>query len=211
MKNSATAAAIKFIKKDIRKKVDFNSISAYLQKRGFAIIFYDPDTGHKLLDELKLSDYAKSVQAFTVQSDISRFIFIQSNVPSEDKLYLLLHETGHIVLKHLNSNMLVVNTRWHDIEADAFAYTALKPPKKNYTVLALWTLIIALIIGSLLSNHSQPDSIPVTGSNVEYVLITPSGKKYHRESCIYVKNKNCSTITKEEAENTHAPCLVCNP
>ena len=210
MNNLATKAAIKFIKKDIRKKVDFDSISAYLQKRGYTIIFYDVNSGHKLLEQLNLTEYAQKTQAFTVCSETASFIFIQSGVPSEDKLYLLLHETGHIVLKHLNSIKFTVNTRWQDIEADAFAYSVLNPPKKNRTLTATIILLIALLIGSLLSNSSAPKTVPVTNA-AEYVLITPSGRKYHRESCIYVKNKDCSTITKDEAENTHAPCLVCNP
>ena len=117
--------AVKEILKFTKKRVDFVSVSSFLNGKGYAIVFYHPETGHKLLDELDLADYAKKVSAFTLQGDNNRFVFIKSDVPPEDKLYLLLHEAGHIVLNHLETNMLTVNKRFQDIEADAFAYMLL--------------------------------------------------------------------------------------
>lgn len=209
MNNSVTKAAIKFRRK-IKKQVDFESISAYLRKNGYAIVFYHPETGHKLLDELDLADYAQKTSAFTLQGDSNRFIFIKSDVPPEDKLYLLLHEAGHIMLNHLNSNVLTVNTRLQDVEADTFAHTVLNPPKHNYIITALSALVTALLLGTVFLHFQTPKTTSPT-TPVEYVLITPTGEKYHRETCRYVQGKNCTQLTEAEAQKNYDPCSICNP
>lgn len=117
--------AVKEILKFTKKRVDFVSVSSFLNGKGYAIIMYDADKGHKLIDELGLEEYSQKTQAFAVRDEINSLVFVRCTASPEDKLYLLLHITGHIVLNHLETNMSTVNTRFQDIEADAFAYMLL--------------------------------------------------------------------------------------
>ena len=54
------------------------------------------------------------------------------------------------------------------------------------------------------------ESITTTES-AELYVITPSGKKYHRQTCRYAANVK-QYVTKEEAEKLgYEPCKVCKP
>ena len=44
---------------------------------------------------------------------------------------------------------------------------------------------------------------------VTYVYVTPSGSKYHRYNCRYVRSY--TKITLEEARRLYNPCGVCKP
>lgn len=44
------------------------------------------------------------------------------------------------------------------------------------------------------------------------VYVTPTGKKYHRPTCKYVKNNsNAHPISLKQARASYDPCKVCNP
>lgn len=58
------------------------------------------------------------------------------------------------------------------------------------------------------SPAEEPPSSPT-----EFVYRTPTGRKYHREACRYVRgNPNASRVTLVQAKEAGlTPCLVCNP
>ena len=45
----------------------------------------------------------------------------------------------------------------------------------------------------------------------EKVLVTPSGTKFHLPDCRYTKDKECITLTVQEAKEKYSPCSVCRP
>ena len=104
MKNKVIKTAKNFINKELKKQVYFDTITEYLKTKGYIVVFYDKNGENELLDKLGLLDYSKTVSAFTVIRNDVIFIFVDSSASSEDKLYLLLHETGHILLNHMNTN-----------------------------------------------------------------------------------------------------------
>lgn len=225
MQNKVVRAAIKFRNKELKKRIDFETVKAVLKSRDYTVLFYDPDKGSELIREHGLEEYAQSVEAFTFKKDGLKFVFIQSKVSCEDKLYMLLHEAGHIVLKHSEKSALISSTRLRELEADTFAYTVLNPPNHSRaSALAAWILTMALsfsagFFGAPRANPTQTDTDPHTseialtieGAADELVYITRTGKKYHLENCVYVRSKECVAVEKEEAQRTHAPCSVCNP
>ena len=229
MKNNVTLTAKNFIKKDLKKKIDFDTITEYLKTKGYIVVFYDKNKENELLDKLDLLDYSKTVSAFTVRRNDVKFIFIDSCASSEDKLYLLLHETGHILLNHMNTNELTVNLRLQEIEADAFTHEVLHPRKKKRIFApCLASILIGFILGgSFACTYLDVDTASVndityveegetetsTESELEteYVLVTPSGTKFHRSDCRYVKGKECTEYIREDALNKYAPCSVCKP
>lgn len=60
---------------------------------------------------------------------------------------------------------------------------------------------------------SIPEPVQATEAPAEEVYTTPSGKKYHRESCASLKNsENLKTWTPETArEAGYTPCKSCDP
>lgn len=204
--------AKKFIK-SLKRKVDFVSIEEHLKsKYNYKVIFFNTPAGDKEVLRYNLTEEANATDSFTYSST-AKIIFINNNCSCDEKLYLLYHEAAHIVLKHIDYPRLSTKNKvLLDIEADVFAYNIIHPPKLSRTGTALITTVVFLAIANLMPAPTAVNtSQNLIQNQIEYVLITPGGRKYHRENCIYVKGKECSTITKDEAENTHAPCLVCNP
>lgn len=51
-----------------------------------------------------------------------------------------------------------------------------------------------------------------TSEQQTFVYITPSGRRYHLESCVYLKNKGVIEISLEDAvERDYLPCRTCLP
>lgn len=212
-----TKTAIRFIK-NINGNKTFEAITEYLKTKGCAVNFFIESERELLADKHELASHIVKKDAFTVLEDDIIYIYILSEASPEDKLYLLLHEVGHIELKHLSTNALTCNIRLHDIEADAFAYTVLNPPKSNK--LPVITAVVLTAILSFTSGvYSAPKAITAqvvpsaveTVSETEYVYITRTGEKYHRKSCIHVKGKECTKLLIEEVQKNYEPCSVCNP
>lgn len=125
---------------------------------------------------------------------------------SDNIIYSLLHEVGHIVLGHLNKEC--VNIRLLDMQADAFAYEVLNNESKRYVYINFSVVFLALLwffVG--IYNTNQNTNL----SKHETVYITSTGIKYHRNNCIYVNEKNCSALSIEQAKKNYTPCKVCNP
>lgn len=231
MANIIEKAAKSFLK-EVKGKIDFSTVEAYLLEKGFRVIFYNTDIGDKELSRFHLNHKASKTKAFTY-SGVANIVFIDDDTSPEDKTYLLYHELGHILLSHLkNDRMNTQNKILMDIEADAFAYQLLHPNKTNplivsISVLAVVLCIFATAMYSLINNHSSNNvtatsvesSIDIPVSDVAVVadetsnfdVVISSTGKYHRESCIHVQNKNYLKIDKLEAEKIYQPCKVCNP
>lgn len=230
MKKSITKTAIRFIK-SIKGNKTFWAITEYLKTKGCTVTFFSESERELLADKHDLERRIMKKDAFTVLEDDIICIYIISESSPEDKLYLLLHEVGHIELKHLEKSVLICNTRLQDIEADTFAYTVLNPPKKN--ILLTITFVLIAILSFTLGFHSAPKVVPISSvpyeqeyehtqeftgeteieqtNESEYVYITPTGKKYHRIDCRYVKGKDCTELITDEAEKNYEPCSVCKP
>ena len=211
MKNPVIRTAHKFIRKTLKGKTDINSITMYLQRKGYAVTMYDNDEEDALILKHDLDSRVKIIHAFTVVENNSRFVYINNALSAENKTYSILHETGHIVLGHLDSEDIVVNERRREMEAEAFAYAVLNPQKQNYLIPALLIILGILLFANLM--HT-PVAVPTSASvdvKTEYVCVTPSGEKYHRDSCIHVRGKNCTVLPEKEAQKNYEPCLVCNP
>ena len=135
-------------------------------------------------------------------------IFINNNVPAEDKCYLLYHETGHILLNHIKNRMSTKNNILLEIEADSFAYELINYTKPNLMVRILTVILITVLLTALSYSAYQKYNSYI---HADMVYITSTGNSYHRNSCIYVKNRDCTTLERTEADKNYDPCKVCNP
>ena len=76
-------------------------------------------------------------------------------------------------------------------------------------------LIISFVLGNIaslfFSTAPVPNATPVSTINyTEYVCITSTGTKYHRETCGYI-HSDAAYIEHSEADKLFEPCKRCNP
>lgn len=150
---SIQKTADKLIKK-LRGRLDFVNLEKELSDIGYSVIFYNTPAGDNELNRYNLFSKAQNLKAFTYSSS-AKIIFIDNNQHADDKLYLLLHETAHILLKHLGDGK--INTRNAikiDIEADALAYEILNH-KKSYKphIISAAVLVAVLSCGAILLHN----------------------------------------------------------
>lgn len=227
MNKSIFRLARKFITKDLKRKLNFETVEKYLNKIGYIVLFYDESDSSEIIQKYDLVEYSKSCNAFTINDEDIKVVFINTKLSSQDMLYAVLHEIGHILLKHLDCRTVTANRNLQEIEADAFVYEVLKYTDRRYIFLLLITCItmLGIFIGTVITDHaddttpqptvstSVPTAAPTTvaENQSDIVYVTPSGTKYHRSDCRYVKNKNCTTYTRVEAEQKYSACSVCRP
>lgn len=228
MTNSIYLTANKFKRKTLKNKVDFKTVSAYLQSIGFAVVLYNCNKDNDLLIKYDLVDFSKTVKGFTVYRKDFKAVFIDDSPAREEKLCVLIHETAHIVLGHIDKKD-IQDARLMEMEADAFAHQVLYPQKdmRTFNVLTVCVAILCILLTvCFVNSNKEPIAIPQTAVSAfvptvapitatenqsDIVYVTPSGTKYHRSDCRYVKNKNCSTYQRAEAEQKYSACSVCRP
>lgn len=189
---------------------------------GYSIVFFNTPLGDMEIERYKL-EHKKSLKAFTY-SNAAKIIFIDGTLHSDDRLYLLLHEIGHIALGHIGDGKLMTrNQILIEFEADNFAYTVIRGEKKIavYILISAIVLSISIIFSSIRitdnreyvsANAEKHESvIHQLETEVDMVYITPSGTKFHRKDCMYTKDKTLTELPRSKASTQYAPCKVCKP
>lgn len=75
----------------------------------------------------------------------------------------------------------------------------------NTTVETTLTVLETTIMET--SNTTEEEST----ANDSKVYITKTGKKYHREDCYMITNKDVISLSIEEAQKLYEPCAICRP
>lgn len=210
MSNHIIKSARKFLKTELKYEVTFETVTSYLQRAGYVVVFFDPSCGNDLIEKVGLSEYSKTVHAFTVRYKGTNAVFIDSKMPTQDKLHAMLHEAGHIYLNHLSIDKMIADNRHMEMQAEAFAYEVLIHKKSSKIMIVIPCIAaLCIVLTAVYTTHHKIDTYKAT--NEKAVYITQTGEKYHRSSCIYVQYKDCTEITKAQAEKAFDPCMVCNP
>ena len=111
--------------KRLKGRISFENISSILNDMGYVVVLYNNPVGDEELDRYNLKDIAKDKSGFTY-SEIVHIVFINSLLSITDKIYVLLHELGHVALGHIGSGNLELKDKiLIDLEADCFAYSIL--------------------------------------------------------------------------------------
>lgn len=207
-------AANKFYK-SINGKIEFEIVEKHLKKLGYEIMFFNTVAGDNELARYGQTEKAKTSKAFTYVGT-AKIIFINNMLSVEDKLYVLLHEVGHIELKHLDYERLSAHNRiLLDIDADAFVYFVLYKKRKPVTpvLLLLFAVITAVCMFHL--TFSTKTNVPINNytreENFEHVVITSTGDCYHRETCGTISGRPTAYMELSEAQKLLSPCKMCNP
>lgn len=187
-------------RKSLKGNIDVFNITNYLIKLGYNIVFFNTLEGDELLKTYGLSDVAANTKAFTYSGTL-KLVFVDNNLTSEDKLYFMLHEVGHILLNHLDDSIQYKNKYLLDIDANEFVFEVLYYKRQHWLLYAVMlTVFIAFSTYFFCVSHPQSN-----------VCITASGKAYHRESCMSIKGHKYISIPQEEAAKIYTACKICNP
>lgn len=210
---SAVRKYVKYV-----KKADYISAEQFAKELGYTVILYNTTYGNEILEQCECVAFAKKHRAFT-HFGLSNTIFIDGDMSTEDRYYLLLHEIGHILLGHIGDGKRYArNSILIDIEANTFVNAVLEYRKIN--IFSLFHVALILIVGIMLgftityceniySHNFLSNSISTNQTDIVYITLT--GTKYHRADCMYTKENDCTAVSKAEAAQTHKPCKFCNP
>ena len=76
-------------------------------------------------------------------------------------------------------------------------------------------LVLLAMINPLTTEPSKPRASDILTDEIidNTYYVTPTGKKYHREDCIFIKDKkNVERLTdKEYYSGEYDPCQICLP
>lgn len=218
------------------RKLNIKNVEMIIKNCGYTVIYFNTVMGDSEISRYYLDTEKATLKAFTYYEN-ARIVFVDNNLHTEDKLYLLLHELGHIVLDHLEeNNIMTKNTYLMDIEADNFAYSIIYGDNKVLVCVLLSAVLISISVLVAGMINATKNTVPtynyvenaktskdtetsVTNSNpetpaeteVEIVYVTPSGNKFHRVDCYYIKNRTTTELSRTKAATRYAPCAVCNP
>lgn len=213
------------------RKLNYVNAEKIANDLGYSIVFFNTPLGDIELERYNLLHRKSTHKAFT-HSKTAKIIFLNSELSPDDRLYLLLHEIGHIVLGHVGDGRLMTrNQVLIEMEADKFAYSIIKGDKNKTPLILLISsivLAIAIIFGVVYTNREDTSSEwndydevfedeytvdnETSGTEEDTVYLTPSGEKYHRKTCTFIKKASrVKEMTRKRAELGHDPCSVCNP
>lgn len=220
MNNKSKSAVRRFLKSV--KKIDYTNSERFAESLGYSVVFFNTVEGDITLVKCGYSEEDKDRKAFT-HHKTAKIIFINNSVSSENKLYLLLHEIGHILLNHIGDGKSHTrNNVLMDIETDAFVSEVLNHKKINYrtVICAVVALILGIGMGFVIpvkfyTPATTPESTvmpnSVSDNQNDTVYVTSTGTKFHRAGCRYTKDKDCVAMSRSEAIKEYTPCKICQP
>ena len=183
-----------------------DSMTYYANSLGYSVVY----------DTENLSPTAEFV-------DLNEHIICITNKMDEPTArHLLAHALGHVVLKH---KRIFADETPQENEANYFAKCLLKTTRRKKLALSVALLAAIVLGGGWLFADSQNQTaeppptaqyssaadenisknisgvlITKTDDNSEEVLVTTSGRKYHKQNCQYVEYKtNTISLSLDEA------------
>ncbi len=203
-------------------KCDYDGLKKATEQQGYTIVEYNQVSNdgsvQVLIDTLSLADYISHSKGFTYADQNYRIVFIHEDLTDEEKVKVLAHENGHIFLQHFSSSQVIGKDVQEEYEANEFAHyiqlnsfadkvrNNIANHKRAY-IFTLILLIAIIIIGVFLGMRENEKQY------YDDYYITSTGNKYHKEDCIFVKDKtNTERLTKEQFESEeYEPCAMCLP
>lgn len=214
------------IKRSLRgKRLNYVNVENILNKLGYSIVLFNTPKGDVEIARYNLNNERSTLKAFTY-SKTAKIVFVDGTLHSDDILYLLLHELGHICLGHIGDGKLATRNKiLIDIEADNFAYSVIKGRHTGAENILLATIIlsVSIIFGAYIMTTvpkevqtiaietQTPAPTETVALSSDMVYVTPAGRKFHKVGCFHVKGEELTEIPRTQAIKHYAPCSVCNP
>lgn len=119
--------AVNFVIDNKLNQLDYDILKKQLELLGFDIVRFqeDSDDAEILFKSLKLSNATKSKKCFTYVNEDYRHVFLAEYLSEKEYIFMLLHEIGHIKLKHILYNN-TYSSELDEVEANEFAFAVLQ-------------------------------------------------------------------------------------
>ena len=207
---------------------DLNTLEKLIEDNGFTIIKYNQYNNayevNDLIKTLGIENRISTENSFVYINNAIKFVFINSDLKTSEKITLLCHELSHICDKNLD----VPYHLYSHIEREAFANEFahyIEHPSILTKIASLFLrrklviiLTIVLLLLSAAGIYAWQNSYVVdvffqreSSSITQNYFVTTTGKRYHKSFCKHVKYKtNTTRKTIDEAiSEGYTPCLDC--
>lgn len=199
-----------------------DDIKSIIESQGYSVVEYNSVSNIEdvqiIIDELNIQKYIIQSKAFTYVSDKYRIVFVNESLNDNEKMIVLTHEEGHIYCEHFGHSNIIGLDVIEENEANEFSHYILNPTVKQSVMQSVkkHKKIVIVIISILTIISIIGAAFAINNNNAKYCdnyYITTTGQKYHREDCIFVKDKtNINKLTKEQYESgEYEPCAMCLP
>lgn len=189
-------------------KITYQRLKDIVYSYGFSLFEYDLRSNDEIIDLLhscNLVNYAEFTGCFTyIDDDYHKYVFIRSGETEKDKVYMLLHELGHIYNEHFTAKGLIHYTGTaKEKKANFFASVQLHLNSVFRTIPCL--IILLVCTGLMFGNHSYKSS----DKEIEIVYYTQNGEVYHLfDDCYYLKNSTIISGSLESCSKKRI-CVIC--
>ena len=222
MTTNIKKSARRFLKEYKIKELSFDRISEIIKSQGYKIIrfgkAYNDENTEILINGLGLNDYVQAYSAFTYVDNKYRLVFLEDGISEREALILLTHEEGHIYNNHFGETVIAGKNTTDEFEANEFTHYLLNPSiiSKTATFVSTHKVMSAILCCFVLLTIGGSIVTPIILKQQTYYgeyYVTPSGEKYHKAECIYIRDKVTKRrVTKDDIENKKLePCKVCLP
>ena len=207
-----------YLRRQISGAVTSEKVISALQSQGYTVVPFNAVSNSSDISELAallgVGEYIRSSKGFTYADSNNRIVFLNEDLSEEERVYVLLHEQGHILCRHLCEGNILGNDVVQEHEANEFVHFVLYPTlgmkiaqRRKQIIISLSAIIAAVTIIALIGAVNQQKTY-----YGEY-YITETGHKYHKAYCVFVKNKiNVRRLTEEEFESGEfEACEMCLP
>ena len=156
-----------FKKEENLEKVDYESLSSVLERRGFTTIEFSQTANDEnvaeLIDALELGEMVCSSRGFTYANSGFRLVFISNELSTKEKTIIIAHELGHIILGHLNSQPILGKDVTDEYEANIFAHLLLRNNKRLFcarNIAIVAGIVVGIAVAILAFGNSKVDDEP---------------------------------------------------
>lgn len=210
-------------------KITVDKLSEYVYNKGWDLQYLHQGETNAYITLLKLEEFAKNKESFFVNTQAYTVIFVNDGYDQKHKAFLILHEICHLLLKH-NGNLTPYQERQASVFAEECIKKPLLPMRVKIAVGASFALLAAafliyisfqhsFILSSLSANNGRGNSKEtdnlgtITKEDYGTVFLTGGGEKYHKSSCIYIRNRKDVVVMslEESIKLGRKPCSVCMP
>ena len=204
------------------------TLEELIQNNGFKIIEYNKYNNtsevNELIQTLGIEDRLSTENSFVYVSGNIKFVFINADLKSSEKITLLCHELGHICDKRLDAPNHIYSKIEREDFANEFAHYLEHPTvltkiistflKRKLVYILVFVLLLLSTGGIYITSNPQVKDVfsahePTSLTQSYYV--TTTGIRYHKDFCKHVKYKtNTTQMTIDDAiSKGYTPCLDC--
>ncbi len=185
--------------------INLKTVIYITENKGIELFEYGSDNYagvENLLRELKLENAAAASHGFAFSDGMNNIIFVRETLTEDEKVLVIAHELGHILLGHLKGAASMYVGAREEYEANEFVHYIMNAAplfrlkirihEKRRAVVGIAAAVMIIAAGICTAA-----GIIKYDSAADY-YITETGEKYHQADCVTIRGKKVHKMTEEE-------------